>query len=92
MTEQKDYKLGVAILEAEVSKLTKDNKSLNVRLGIKTDQVEELGGEVKDLQEKLDFYEITIPTVYSMADMDKMQRLLKLVTTITDEQLNGLGV
>jgi len=70
--EEKDYKLGVSILEAEVSRLTKDNG--------------ELSDEIGSLLNRLEFYEKTIPTVYSMADANKMQRLLKLVTTITDEQ------
>jgi len=99
MIEEKDYKLGVSILEAEVSKLTKDNDKLEEEIEENGDEIEGLEIELsefktreEELEERLEFYEKTIPSIYSLADVDRLHRLLKLVPTITEEQLQGLGV
>jgi len=85
MSNTKDYKLGVAILEAEVSKLEETNKKL-------LSNNEYLEAHVESLKTQLEPFKDLFPTLRTMKDVSKLQRLLTLTSTITEEQLKVLGV
>lgn len=78
MTKEIDYKLKSAIIEAELSLANKENQGLQYA--------------VKELKEKLEPYDDLFPVIRSMADASRLQRLLGLAKTITEEQLVELGV
>ena len=84
-TVEKDYKLGCSILEAEVSKLKEENDELK-------EQVQNCAGVIELLEHELKSYKDCFPNMKSLADMSKMERLLKGFNKITESNLTKWGL
>jgi len=92
VTEEKDYKLGCSILEAEVSQLTEENNELNDELSHLREDIEEKCDIIEKLESDLETYKECLPTLKSLADMSRLERLLKGFNKITESDLTKWGL
>lgn len=91
-TDTTDYKTKSAILEAELSQAKKEIDDLNFTILEFQNDVDGLNEQECDLRERLEPFEGLFPTLRSLADINKLQRLFSLTSTITEKQLTDLGV
>jgi len=92
LTEEKDYKLGCSILEAEVSKLKEEKDDLYNNLENLRRQIEEKEDINLKIKSDLETYKDCLPTLKSLGDMSRLERLLKGFNKITESDLTKWGL